>query len=216
MPSAHFPSAFNQECAAAHCDANFSILGLMDDSVLPNHSFLFRSREVAPMSNLIRKSTAAAAGAVLMTFTLASLAPTIGAQEAPKSTKAKKSAGKTAKSDEEARPGPPDATHRVPAYFGGLGLSDEQKEAIYAVAAKYQPQIQDLEKKADALRDRQLVESENILTAPQKKALVEARKAAAERRKSARKAEPEAQAEEKAEPESKKAEPKTRKPAAID
>lgn len=171
------------------------------------------------MSNLIRKATVAVAGASLVTFALASLAPSIAAQEAPKTSKAKKAEPKTSKSvaaDEakSARPGPPDSTHRVPSYFGGLGLTEEQKEAIYAVAAKYQPQIQDLEKKADALRDRQLVESENILTAPQKKALVEARKAAADRRKSARKAE--ADDEPKSEPEPKKAEPKTRKPATID
>ena len=173
------------------------------------------------MSNLIRKTTVAAAGASLVAFVLASLTPSLGAQEAPKTSKAKQgeSKSKTSKSVAEdepkaARLGPPAATHRVPAYFGGLGLTADQKEAIYAVAAKYQPQIQDLEKKADALRDRQLVESENILTASQKKALVEARKAAADRRKTTRKAE--AEAEEKTEAEPKKAEPTTRKPATID
>ncbi|MDG3005031.1 Spy/CpxP family protein refolding chaperone [Paludisphaera mucosa] len=183
------------------------------------------------MTSLVRKSAAAAAGAALMTFALSGLTTAISAQEAApakaKTTKkaeakaeAKKGAAAKAVPEEEpdepksksGRQAPPDATHRVPMHFAGLGLTDEQKEALYAVAAKYQPQIQDLEKKADALRDRQTSECESILTAPQKKALAEARKASAERRKEAaerRKAESGSDDEPKAE--SKKAESTTRK-----
>lgn len=178
------------------------------------------------MTSLLRKSAAATAGAALFAFSLASLAPAIGAQEAPSAkAKAKAKASKKAppkKADDEAEGEPEartsrtataDASRRVPVYFGGLGLSDEQKESIYAAEAKYQPQIQELERKADALRERLMVECEDVLTAPQKKALAEARSSAAERRKSAaarRKAEDEPEAEEK------KAEPTARKPATID
>ena len=84
--------------------------------------------------------------------------------------------------------GPPDATHRVPAYFGGLGLTDEQKESIYEIQGEYLPQIQALEKKAAELREERMLEIENVLTAPQKKALADARKAASTRRKAAAKA----------------------------
>lgn len=184
------------------------------------------------MSNLLRKSAAATAGAAILSFSLAGLAAPSGAQEAappksqaPRARTIKKAApgkGTARAADEDAeesksrssRTAPPVATHRVPRYFGGLNLTEEQKEEIYAVEARYLPQIQDLEKKADALRDRQMADCEAVLTAPQKKALAEARKSAAERRKAAadgRKAEDEE--EEKAEPETKKG---ARKPATID
>lgn len=173
------------------------------------------------MTSLLRKSAAATVGAALFALALSSVAPPTDAQEAPAAkVKAKAKTKKKAEpkkadaeDDSEAEPKssrstPPDASHRVPMYFGGLGLSDEQKESIYAAEAKFQPQIQELERKADALRERLMVECEDVLTAPQKKALAEARKSASERRKSAtarRKAaeseaepaEPEAEEEEK-------------------
>lgn len=130
------------------------------------------------MSSLVRKSAAVVAGASLMAFILSALVPTIAAQEpAGKSKTAKKVESKKSKS------APPDAAHRVPRYFGGLGLSDDQKDQIYEIEGRILPEIQELEKKADALRDRLMVECENVLTAPQRKALNEARKTAADRRK---------------------------------
>ena len=60
----------------------------------------------------------------------------------PETAKPTKSAGRVA---------PPDATHRVPPGFSKLGLTDQQKEEIYAIQGKYYPQIQDLDKKLTAL-----------------------------------------------------------------
>lgn len=154
------------------------------------------------MTSLLRKSAVATAGAAMVGFALAALASPIAAQEAP-AAKAKVKAKAKAKTPEKAvadeaaaepepeakpkakssRPAPPDASHRVPMYFGGLGLSAEQKESIYAVEAEYQTKIQELERQADALRERLMAECEEVLTAPQKKALTAARESAAARRK---------------------------------
>lgn len=160
------------------------------------------------MTPLVRRSIAALASTAFMTFALAGALPLKAAQEAettktqtPKkksSSKAKSSSKKTeaAEDDEpEAKPkaksgrqAPPNAEHRVPPYFGALNLTEEQKESIYKIQGEYLPQIQELEKKAEALREKRMAEIEGVLTAPQKKALTEARKAAADRRKAASKA----------------------------
>ncbi|MDR3623026.1 MAG: Spy/CpxP family protein refolding chaperone [Paludisphaera borealis] len=167
------------------------------------------------MTPLVRRSIAALASTAFMTFALASALPLNAAQDAgttkTKAQTAKKKIAKkaetTSKSDEAAAPAaeeddeaeakpkakggrqaPPDAEHRVPAYFGALNLTDAQKESIYKIQGKYHPQIQEIEKKAEVLRERQKSEIEDVLTAPQKKALTEARKAASDRRKAAAKA----------------------------
>lgn len=161
------------------------------------------------MTPLVRRSLAALASSAFMTFALAGALPLNAAQEAgttktrttkkKAATKAKDSA-KKAEAEEVAddepaakpkakggRQAPPDAEHRVPAYFGGLNLTEEQKESIYKIQGEYLPQIQELEKKAEALREKRMAEIEDVLTAPQKKALTEARKAASDRRKAAAK-----------------------------
>jgi hypothetical protein len=129
----------------------------------------------------------------------------LGAQEG-KSTKSQTSRAKqtgksdtsTPAADESAAKGkgtgrvaPPDPTHRVPPGYAKLGLTDQQKEAIYKIQAKYYPQIQALEKQVDALRADREKEFEKILTSAQKRRLAEqeqqkkaesaARKAAAEK-----------------------------------
>lgn len=150
------------------------------------------------MTPMIRRSVAAAASAALLTFTMAGVIPTTAAQDAGATktkTKAKakekdKAAAPAAKVEQppvKAARTPPDPTHRVPAYFGSLGLSDEQKERIYAVEGKYLPQIQELQKKVEGLRERMMADCEDVLTPAQKKVLSEARKTAADRRKAAAK-----------------------------
>ena len=166
------------------------------------------------MTPLLRRSIAALASTAFMTFALAGALPLNAAQDAeatkpkaqtPKKKTAKKAEGapKVKKAapapaeeedEEEATPktkgrqAPPDPEHRLPAYYSGLNLTEAQREAIFKIQGKYHPQIQDLQKKADDLRERQKSEVEDVLTAPQKRSLAEARKAAVERRKAAAKA----------------------------
>jgi hypothetical protein len=182
------------------------------------------------MTSLVRKTTASAAVATLLSFALAALAPpTIAQEEAPRKapTGKAKTARKAAPADDDEAPAPkaksarsaPDPTHRVPTYFGGLSLTAEQKESIYELEAKYQPQIQEAEKKADDLRERLMADCEDVLTPAQKRALVEARQAAADRRKAAadrRKAASEDAAEDEEKPAPRKAEAPARKPATFD
>jgi len=125
------------------------------------------------MTPLIRRSFAAAASAALLTFALGGVIPSIAAQDAAPAKSARKA---------------PDPTRRVPTYFGSLGLSTEQREEIYAIQAKYVPQIQELERKIEGLRERQMSDCEDVLTPAQKKILGEARKSAVDRRKAAAKA----------------------------
>jgi hypothetical protein len=168
------------------------------------------------MTPLVRTSIAALAGSAFLSIALAGALPlSLNAAQDAGTTKSKsqttkkktaKKAEAAAEQDEpEAKPkskakakrqAPPDAEHRVPSYFSGLNLTEEQKEAIYKIQGEYIPQIQELEKKAEALRERRMTEIEAVLTAPQKKALAEARNAAADRRKAAAKAKAKDDAEE--------------------
>ncbi len=146
------------------------------------------------MTSLLRKSAVATAGAAMVGFALAAMASPIGAQETPAARAKAKAPRKAAAAEPEAEPkakSSRDVPHRVPTYFGGLGLSADQRESIYAIEAEYQSQIKDLEQRADALRERLMAECEDVLTAPQKKALTAARESAAARRKAAAEPEPE-------------------------
>ena len=145
------------------------------------------------MMSLARRSMAVVASAAAMTFLMTGGFP-LGAQEssaaksqttrskqanAPASTDSStaKSTGKTA---------PPDVTHRVPAGYSKLGLTDQQKEKLYKIQAEYYPKIQALEKQVTSLREKREKEFESVLTAPQKRLLAEAeqqKKAAAEAKK---------------------------------
>jgi hypothetical protein len=80
-----------------------------------------------------------------------------------------------------------DPTHRVPSYFGQLGLSDTQRESIYKVQAKHQPKIDDLEKQLEDARASLIRDCEKVLTTPQKTALEKLRRDAAQKRKAAAK-----------------------------
>jgi hypothetical protein len=164
------------------------------------------------MTPLVRRSIAALASTAFMTFALAGALPLNALNaaqdagtakpkvQAPRKRTAKKAEGasKARKAapapeeegdEEEARPkakgrqAPPDPSRRLPNYFSGLNLTEDQREAIFEIQGKYHPQIQELQKKADDLRERQKSEVEDVLTAAQKRQLTAARKAAADRRK---------------------------------
>jgi colicin import membrane protein len=76
---------------------------------------------------------------------------------------------------------------RLPNNFGKLGLSDEQKEKVYAVQAKYAGEIAQLQKQLADARAKIKTESEALLTADQKaklaEILAEAKKKADEEKK---------------------------------
>lgn len=57
---------------------------------------------------------------------------------------------------------------RLPNNFGKLGLSDEQKDKVYAVQAKYAEEIARLQKQLAEVRAKVKVETEALLTADQK------------------------------------------------
>lgn len=75
-----------------------------------------------------------------------------------------------------------DPTRRVPMYFGQLGLTDEQRESIYAIQAKQIPKIEALEKQIEDLRAEMLKDCEAILTPAQKQLLDQRRYGVAESR----------------------------------
>jgi hypothetical protein len=68
-----------------------------------------------------------------------------------------------------------DPARRVPAYFGQLGLSDEQRESIYKIQATHMPKIEALEKQIAEIRAQNLTECEGILSASQKQLLEQKR-----------------------------------------
>lgn len=76
---------------------------------------------------------------------------------------------------------------RLPAQYGKLGLSAEQRTKVYSVQANYKKQIDELQKQIDALKTKEDTEVEAVLTADQKKKLDEllaaSKKAAEERSK---------------------------------
>src|SRR5690242_19173131 len=59
--------------------------------------------------------------------------------------------------------------HRVPAYFGQVGLTPEQRASIYGIQAKRVEKIEALEKQIAEERAAMLAECEGVLTDVQKK-----------------------------------------------
>ena len=64
-----------------------------------------------------------------------------------------------------------DPSHRVPVFFGQLGLTPEQKESIYKIRGKHQQQIDALEKQLAEIQVQTLAECEALLTDTQKQLL---------------------------------------------
>lgn len=79
----------------------------------------------------------------------------------------KKGDGKDPKKDDQ----PAKAKGMLPTYWGQLGLSDEQKQKVYKVQAKYNDEIEKLEAKIQELKDKRDKERFDLLSADQKKRL---------------------------------------------
>jgi hypothetical protein len=62
-----------------------------------------------------------------------------------------------------------DPAHRVPAYFGQIGLTPEQRASIYGIQAKHLSKIEALEKQIAEEKAGSLAECEGVLTDVQKK-----------------------------------------------
>ena len=108
--------------------------------------------------------------------------PSLVAQESGKAAKTEKGEGakKSAKSGD-----------RLPANYGKIGISEEQRKKIYDIQNKYDDQIAALQKQLADLRAKETAEVEAVLTPEQKKALQtandESKKKAAEKKKASEK-----------------------------
>ena len=72
---------------------------------------------------------------------------------------------------EGAEPGQDVYPRRLPAGYGAVGLSREQKERVYAVQAKYDDRIQELLDEVAAIKNKQTAEIAEILTPGQRQFL---------------------------------------------
>jgi Spy/CpxP family protein refolding chaperone len=75
----------------------------------------------------------------------------------------------------------PDQIHRVPPYFAQLNLTEAQREKIYQARARHLPAIEKLQRQLDDAHARLMTESEDVLTAAQKKQLSQLRDSAKSR-----------------------------------
>lgn len=81
---------------------------------------------------------------------------------------------------------------RVPQYFGQVGISDQQRETIYAIREKYAIRQAQLEEELAGIQDKILIECEAVLTPEQRNTLIrlkgEAKAKASSRTKTSSKA----------------------------
>jgi len=75
---------------------------------------------------------------------------------------------------------------RLPAYYKDV-VTDEQREQIYAVQAKYAKQLEDLQSQIDGVKAKQNEEIEGLLSAEQKEKLAKVKAEADAKKKSAKK-----------------------------
>lgn len=73
------------------------------------------------------------------------------------------------------------AAHRVPTYFGQVGLTPDQRQKVYAVREKYASRIADLKKQIAVAQAQELAECQNVLTDSQKQLLNQLRNAGGRR-----------------------------------
>ena len=108
--------------------------------------------------------------------------PMVIAQEAGKAA-AKSEKGGEAKGAKKAGSG-----DRLPANYGKIGVSEDQRKKIYEIQGKYKDQIAALQKQLADVRTKEAAEVEAVLTPEQKKALQaandESNKKAADKKKS--------------------------------
>ena len=60
---------------------------------------------------------------------------------------------------------------KLPSHWGKIGLTDAQKQTIYQIQAKYDPEIEKLEAKVTEMKSTKDKEMKAVLNADQKKAL---------------------------------------------
>jgi Spy/CpxP family protein refolding chaperone len=75
---------------------------------------------------------------------------------------------------------------RLPAYYKDV-VTDEQRDQIYAIQAKYAKQLDDLQSQLDAVKAKQNDEIEGLLSAEQKEKLAKVKAEADAKKKSAKK-----------------------------
>src|SRR4051794_13881674 len=63
----------------------------------------------------------------------------------------------------------------LPKYFKQVGISDDQKQAVYRVQAKYDTKLAELQKKIKDLKAEEMLECEKVLTKAQMERLKELR-----------------------------------------
>jgi Spy/CpxP family protein refolding chaperone len=81
-------------------------------------------------------------------------------------------AGQVAKKDDPKKDDPPAKIKgKLPSHWGKIGLTDTQKQTVYQIQAKYDPDIDKLEAKIAELKGTRDKEMKAVLTADQKKAL---------------------------------------------
>ena len=127
------------------------------------------------MSCYIRRLVAVAVSTAALAMIVASDFP-LGAQE-PRGGSQADSPTKTKTSKKALDP-----ARRVPAYFGQLGLTPDQRESIYKVQGKHMPKIEALQQQIEEIRGQMLKECEGVLTPAQKQLLEQRRTAGAESR----------------------------------
>lgn len=69
------------------------------------------------------------------------------------------------------------AVRRVPAYFGQVGLTTQQREAIYTIRGKYASRQSELKRQLEQLQLQELTECESVLNPAQRAQLTERRAA---------------------------------------
>lgn len=78
------------------------------------------------------------------------------------------------------------AKGRLPAYYKDV-VTEEQRDQIYAIQAKYVKQLEDLQSQIDAVKAKQSDEIEGLLSAEQKEKLAKVKTEADAKKKTAKK-----------------------------
>jgi len=93
----------------------------------------------------------------------------------------------TKKADSKAKAGAKEKPKgRLPAYYKDV-VTDEQRDQIYAVQAKYAKQLEDLQAQVDAVKAKQMGEIEALLSAEQKEKIAKVKEEADAKKKSSKK-----------------------------
>jgi hypothetical protein len=81
--------------------------------------------------------------------------------------------GAWADGQDKAKDQPGKTKGQLPANWGKLGLSEEQKQKVYRIRNDYAPKIDDLQKQVTDLREKERRDMEGVLTDAQKARLRE-------------------------------------------